>query len=293
MKGVKLKLLNLLPIAAILLFLPENIYSQFVEEWSSPSYTNDIQAGWLTIFTLNNYTGFQKYRFYEKDQDKIEYMHEGGYDLSPEYTYSFTQEEKNANRNIQPIYYDFTGDGFPEFYIIRYYGTTNYRRGFRIFNLVNSQTLIEFNDASFSFDYGGIMDVDSDGILELIVRRSTYPDNDYMLYISYNTGVSTGGIDPEQQMPKEFLLEQNFPNPFNSQTNIHYSLSEASSVELIIYDIMGSIVKRITNEFQLPGEYSALWDGKNEFGISVSSGTYFYELKTDGIQKAKKMIMLK
>ncbi|MDH3267588.1 MAG: T9SS type A sorting domain-containing protein [Ignavibacteria bacterium] len=268
-------------------------YSQFVEEWSSPSYSDDVQAGWVSLYILNPYSGYQNYRFYVNDQDKIEYMHEGGYNLTPEYTYYFTQAEKDAFRQIYSTNYDFTGDGFPEFYVYSSYTTTYTYYGFKLFDLVNNVTLIEFNDPNFYYNYYGIMDIDSDGMLELIVSRYTVPGTIYKQYISYNTGVSNVGLESSKTIPKEFLLEQNFPNPFNSQTNIKYLISEEANVELTIFDIGGSIVKRIVNEYQSAGEYSTHWEGKNEFGINVSSGTYFYELRMDGIQKAKKMVLLK
>lgn len=268
-------------------------YSQFVEEWSSPSNSDDVQAGWVSLYILNPYSGYQNYHFYVNDQDKIEYMHEGGYNLTPEYTYYFTQAEKDAFRQIYSTNYDFTGDGFPEFYVYSSYTTIYNYYGFKIFDLVNNVTLFEVIDPNFIYDYSGIMDVDSDGMLELIVSRYTVPGTYYKQWFSYSTGISNAGLESSKTIPKEFLLEQNFPNPFNSQTNIKYLISEEANVELTIFDIGGSIVKRLVNEYQSAGEYSTHWDGKNEFGINVTSGTYFYELRIDGNQIAKKLILLK
>jgi len=88
MKGLKI-------FFTVLFFIITSLksYSQIVEEWSSPSYTDNVLAGWVSIFILNPYSGSQKYRFYVNDKDKIEYMHEGEYNLTPEYTYYFTQAE--------------------------------------------------------------------------------------------------------------------------------------------------------------------------------------------------------
>jgi hypothetical protein len=95
-------------------------------------------------------------------------------------------------------------------------------------------------------------------------------------------------------IPAQFLLKQNYPNPFNPKTTISYRLNQASRVSLIVYNIMGQKIKTLVNNFQNSGiNYDVVWDGKNENKQNVSSGVYFYILKSENYSDTKKMILLK
>lgn len=89
-------------------------------------------------------------------------------------------------------------------------------------------------------------------------------------------------------IPLKLTLLQNYPNPFNSSTKIKYILPKASNVSLKIYDILGREVKTIFEGYQKSGEYELLFNSEN-----ITSGVYFYTLKTDYGTSSKKMILLK
>ena len=91
----------------------------------------------------------------------------------------------------------------------------------------------------------------------------------------------------------EVFLQQNYPNPFNPTTNINYSLKENSKVSLSIYNIKGQKVKQLVSEQLSAGQHSVVWNGKDNNGKSVSSGIYFYKLRTDNFEKTRKMILIK
>ncbi|MCK5051400.1 MAG: T9SS type A sorting domain-containing protein [Candidatus Cloacimonetes bacterium] len=91
----------------------------------------------------------------------------------------------------------------------------------------------------------------------------------------------------------EVFLHQNYPNPFNPTTTISYSLKENSKVSLNIYNIKGQKVKTLVNEELTTGQHSVVWNGTDENNKTVSSGIYFYKLKTNNFEKAKKMILMK
>ena len=80
------------------------------------------------------------------------------------------------------------------------------------------------------------------------------------------------------ETPLEYSLSQNYPNPFNPVTKIKYSLKYDSKVTLMIYNILGQLVKEIVDSFEGKGLKEVLWDGTNEFGNQVSTGVYFYKL---------------
>ena len=85
----------------------------------------------------------------------------------------------------------------------------------------------------------------------------------------------------------------NYPNPFNPTTTINYSLKENSKVSLKIYNIKGQKVKQLFNDQLSAGEHSVIWNGTDNNGKSVSSGIYFYKLRTANFEKTKKMILMK
>ncbi|MDA0272307.1 MAG: HYR domain-containing protein [Proteobacteria bacterium] len=90
-----------------------------------------------------------------------------------------------------------------------------------------------------------------------------------------------------------FGLRQNFPNPFNPETMIGYSLSEASEVRLVIYNLLGQTVRVLVNESQSAGRYQMRWDGRDASGHQVTSGVYLYRLTAGSYEVVKKMILTK
>jgi len=89
-------------------------------------------------------------------------------------------------------------------------------------------------------------------------------------------------------MPKAFVLEQNFPNPFNPSTVISYQLPAMSNVELKIYDLLGNEVAALVNEQKEAGSYQIQFDGSK-----LSNGVYFYKLQAEGVELTKKLLLLK
>jgi hypothetical protein len=93
---------------------------------------------------------------------------------------------------------------------------------------------------------------------------------------------------------EDYQLQQNYPNPFNPSTSIRFSLPIDDQISLVVYDISGREVKTlIGSERYRAGRYDATWDGKDNFGRSVASGTYVYELRYGNFTKTMKMTLLK
>jgi hypothetical protein len=107
-----------------------------------------------------------------------------------------------------------------------------------------------------------------------------------------NPVVTLGALEI-QTTPKEFALNQNFPNPFNPETTIKYALAEGSRVELRIYNMVGQVIRTLVSERQNAGRYSIRWDGKDDRGLTVSSGIYFYRLTAEKFNDVKKLMLLK
>ena len=98
--------------------------------------------------------------------------------------------------------------------------------------------------------------------------------------------------------PNKTRLLANYPNPFNPETWIPYTLATVSAVQITIYDARGAVVRRLDLGHQREGYYTsrsraAYWDGRNHVGERVASGIYFYELEADDISRLRKMVILK
>jgi len=93
-------------------------------------------------------------------------------------------------------------------------------------------------------------------------------------------------------LPKEFVLEQNFPNPFNPETTIQYSLKSAARTKLTIFNLLGQELDCLVDDFQQAGSYEVRWNPARN-GESAASGVYFYRLTAGATSITKKMTLLK
>lgn len=99
--------------------------------------------------------------------------------------------------------------------------------------------------------------------------------------------------DNNNSILANFALEQNYPNPFNQSTTIRFSISEKGNTKLIVYDISGKVIKKLLNDFLVPGSYGVQWGGDDEWGRMVSSGIYMYTLSSGSLFQTKKMFLVK
>ncbi len=88
-------------------------------------------------------------------------------------------------------------------------------------------------------------------------------------------------------------LKQNYPNPFSVNTQINYSIVKNSDVTISVFNIKGELVKILQEGYLKEGEYTVMWDGTNEKGNKLSSGVYFYNIKTNSIIETRKLFMLR
>ena len=96
-----------------------------------------------------------------------------------------------------------------------------------------------------------------------------------------------------ENIPDEFVLYENYPNPFNPKTNIDYGLPKEAHVSLIIFDILGREIITLADGVEEPGYKSISWNGTDTFGRNVGAGMYFYLLQAGDFRKVNKMILLK
>jgi hypothetical protein len=94
-------------------------------------------------------------------------------------------------------------------------------------------------------------------------------------------------------LPKEYSVEQSYPNPFNPTCEILYALPTESQVTLSIYNILGQKVRVLVDEYQSAGYKSASWDGRDNNGAELASGVYFYRIEAGSFVQTKKMVLMR
>jgi hypothetical protein len=121
-------------------------------------------------------------------------------------------------------------------------------------------------------------------------------DDAFVFYVD-NFAVHTegGSVDNEDGVAPvaKTELQGNYPNPFNPETTIRYSVKENSPVNIEIFNLKGQLVKRLVNETKAAGEHSVIWNGTDNNNNPVSSGVYFFKMRAGKYSSSKKMILMK
>ena len=110
------------------------------------------------------------------------------------------------------------------------------------------------------------------------------------LYIHHLSAVD---VDDAIHIPPTSLQISNYPNPFNPETTISYTLPSSGMVSLEIYNSRGQLVRSLLSEEQTAGEHSLIWNGRDDSGHSVASGLYLCRIACNGKQETRKMLLLK
>ncbi len=100
-------------------------------------------------------------------------------------------------------------------------------------------------------------------------------------------------ISTTETIPNQFYLAPNFPNPFNSQTRITYSVGKPGLVELRIFDIQGKLIKTLVHQAKAAGQFDELWDGTNHLGLAVPSGVYYCVFKSETFEQSRKLVLIR
>ena len=149
-------------------------------------------------------------------------------------------------------------------------------------------------DKAWIEDASGVL-VDSIIIPAITDTAASYgrlPDgsNNWQILIPRTRGSSNGATDVNDEFGSTFtyVLNQNFPNPFNPSTTISYKIAQPGFVNLKVFNILGKEVASLVSEIQSAGSYKIDFDGKN-----LSSGIYFYQLKAGSFSETRKFTLMK
>ena len=150
----------------------------------------------------------------------------------------------------------------------------------------------------------GIYDPNGSAIIEMSFSSQSedtsygrYPDgSDTWQFMNPTPGmVNTQELSLNNNitMPDQFMIHNNYPNPFNPVTTLYYDLPENCLVNITIYDMLGRQVKTLIKQTQAVGYRSVIWDASNDYGEPVSAGIYLYQIQAGEYISTKKMVLLK
>ena len=124
---------------------------------------------------------------------------------------------------------------------------------------------------------------------EILNVACSYPDTSEM--VSFST--TNLGVISQDGIPVQYNLSQNYPNPFNPSTRISFDLIESGHSTMIIYNLLGKRINILINRTMDAGHHRVEWNGLDMSGQPVSSGVYFYELRSEKYIARKKMLLLR
>ncbi len=99
--------------------------------------------------------------------------------------------------------------------------------------------------------------------------------------------------DRHEAVPARTLLLQNVPNPFNPETTIRFDLHRTSPVRLELFDVRGRLVRTLVQATLPAARHAVAWNGRDDAGRRVPSGTYIYRLQTPDLVRSRTMALLK
>jgi len=162
-----------------------------------------------------------------------------------------------------------------------------YSSGYSVEKLIGNPSEIKLSGAVYPVTVScntGQFEISDRGTSGQIFKRTLTKDNPVVIS---DKSIQTLLMN-EIEIPHDFELSQNFPNPFNPVTTIQYSVPEKGRVTLTIYNTLGEKIEELFSEEKEAGSYRAVWNAEN-----YTSGVYVYELKSRGTILVRKMILMK
>jgi len=140
-------------------------------------------------------------------------------------------------------------------------------------------------------EHGGVVGIFSQ-------RGETNPNftNALSFTLLQSTVTSIEESEASNGSPSDFMLAQNYPNPFAhdiAPTTIRFALPQATFTEIAVFNLLGEQVRVLTSQVLASGTHAIRWDGRDESGRALTSGTYVYRLKAGKIQLSRTLLLLK
>ncbi|MBN1895373.1 lamin tail domain-containing protein, partial [bacterium] len=103
----------------------------------------------------------------------------------------------------------------------------------------------------------------------------------------------TVAVSKKSRVPERLILSRNYPNPFNPETAISYTLPERAQVEMMVINSSGQRIRTLVDEHQEAGSHRVIWDSRDDSGRKVPSGLFICRLRAGSATKSMKMMMMK
>jgi len=127
-----------------------------------------------------------------------------------------------------------------------------------------------------------------------LAQVASYSKQNNYEIVENDENTSEDGTQTEQNnLPANYSLSPNYPNPFNPTTTFKYGLKEEAKVTIKIYNLLGKEIATLVNEIQPVGYQSVIWNGADRFGNSVPSGIYICRIIAGDYTKSQKMVLMK
>ena len=168
-------------------------------------------------------------------------------------------------------------------------------------------------ESLFRLKFTGITDPDNPDVMTGKVEPMLFPPGTNPLDLESNDGIPLVSLSfPELKrvksrpfqtavleeleladVPQSYSLQHAYPNPFNPTTTIRFSVPAATTINLKIYNAQGQKVRHLVEQTVTTGQYAVHWDGRDDSGRSLASGTYVYQLEAEEIRLQRKVTFLK
>jgi hypothetical protein len=260
--------------------------------YETPVITLNRKTGKLYIAYIYDRAGIQNAKYYSSEDGGItwsdNYFHEQ-HNSDPEQennaqSYVWIASESNTTHSIvTAVYYNFAKNNSYKKVEIAY--STNDGANWSYYNNININGIPGSHGAH---DYSAI-DAAIDNQNQRFIVYPVYSDANSNYNLSYIAPFAVAFSDDGDKFSSSAnKLYQNKPNPFNPVTTIRFKISEASNINLKVYDLLGKLISILADDYKTPGEYSVVFDAKN-----LPSGVYYYKLETKNGFEIKRMIVIK
>ena len=189
--------------------------------------------------------------------------------------------------NWEPIYQEILYNDLSYLQGMDFYGeylyVTNQTHGLSVYDVHNPSSP---QRVGFSPTPGSAQGVCALGKIAIVA------DGDNLGFYDCSAAITGIGSNTDI-LPGQFALLSNYPNPFNSSTNIQFELAAGGNIQLAIYDALGRQVKALADYQASPGKYSLNWDGTDGSGRTVASGRYYIRASAEGQVRSLPVTLLK
>jgi len=170
--------------------------------------------------------------------------------------------------------------------------------GLGLFGFTTSDNISMLGHDGFTLEYSAFVyyDVASKNTYSILVNQRDLNQISMSLIMEFIESLKNytpTSIPSESTEPSSFVLNQNYPNPFNPTTMISFSLQKSDFVQLTIFNMLGKQIRTLVNGEQSSGKHTFMWNGKNDTGTTVASGTYIYHLKVGQRSESKLMLLIR